>query len=35
MALGHAREWLSLHNRASEVHEGVAAFVEKRPVDDG
>ncbi len=31
--IGHARDWLSLHNRAPEVHEGVAAFVEKRPVD--
>ncbi len=33
MTSDHARDWLSLHNRAPEVHEGVAAFVEKRPVD--
>ena len=31
--IGHARDWLSLHNLSSEVHEGIDAFVEKRPVD--
>ncbi len=31
--IGHAREWLSIHNTAPEVHEGINAFVEKRPVD--
>lgn len=31
--IGHARDWLSLHNMSPEVHEGVKAFVEKRPVD--
>jgi len=32
-AIGHARDWLSLHNTAAEVREGTSAFVEKRPVD--
>jgi len=31
--IGHAREWLSIHNLSAEVHEGVKAFVEKRGVD--
>ncbi|MCB9855043.1 MAG: enoyl-CoA hydratase/isomerase family protein [Phycisphaerales bacterium] len=31
--IGHARDWLSIHNRAPEVAEGMRAFVEKRPVD--
>ena len=31
--IGHARDWLSIHNRAPEVAEGMQAFVEKRPVD--
>jgi len=31
--IGHAREWLSIHNLTEEVHEGIRAFVEKRPVD--
>ncbi len=31
--IGHAREWLSQHNMSQEVHEGVNAFVEKRPID--
>ncbi len=30
MTIGHARDWLSIHNRAPEVHEGVDAFLEKR-----
>ncbi len=32
----HAQEWLSLHFAHPEVHEGMSAFVEKRParVDD-
>ena len=30
---GHARDWLALHNLSPEVHEGITAFVEKRPVD--
>lgn len=31
--IGHAREWLALHNLAPEVREGIGAFVEKRAVD--
>ncbi|MBX3395611.1 MAG: enoyl-CoA hydratase/isomerase family protein [Phycisphaerae bacterium] len=31
--IGHARDWLSIHNRSAEVAEGMRAFVEKRPVD--
>ena len=31
--IGHAREWLSIHSSAAEVHEGINAFVEKRPID--
>ncbi len=31
--IGHARDWLSQHNMSPEVHEGVNAFVEKRPID--
>jgi enoyl-CoA hydratase/carnithine racemase len=31
--IGHARDWLSIHNLAPEVHEGIRAFQEKRPVD--
>ncbi len=30
MTIGHARDWLSIHNRAPEVHEGIDAFFEKR-----
>ncbi len=33
LTIGHARDWLSLHNLSPEVHEGIRAFVEKRPVD--
>ena len=33
MTIGHARDWLAIHNRAPEVHEGCNAFLEKRPVD--
>lgn len=31
--IGHARDWLAIHNRAPEVHEGTDSFMEKRPVD--
>ncbi|MFQ5492521.1 MAG: enoyl-CoA hydratase/isomerase family protein, partial [Phycisphaerae bacterium] len=31
--IGHARDWLAIHNRAGEVHEGVNAFLEKRKPD--
>jgi len=33
LTIGHARDWLSIHNRAPEVAEGMQSFVEKRPVD--
>jgi enoyl-CoA hydratase/carnithine racemase len=33
MTIGHARDWLAIHNLAPEVREGINAFVEKRPVD--
>lgn len=29
--IGHAREWLALHYTSWEPHEGMKAFVEKRP----
>lgn len=31
--IGHARDWLSIHNLAPEVREGIRAFTEERPVD--
>lgn len=31
--IGHARDWLSIHNLSAETKEAVRAFVEKRPVD--
>ncbi|MFI5211699.1 MAG: enoyl-CoA hydratase/isomerase family protein, partial [Ignavibacteria bacterium] len=31
--IGHAREWLSLHNLSGEVKEGISAFNQKRSVD--
>lgn len=31
--IGHAREWLSIHNLSGEVAEGISAFNEKRQVD--
>ena len=31
--IGHAREWLSIHNLSEEVKEGIEAFNEKRQVD--
>jgi len=33
LTIGHARDWLSLHNLSPEVHEGIKAFVDKRQVD--
>jgi enoyl-CoA hydratase/carnithine racemase len=33
MTIGHARDWLAVHNLSSEVREGIQAFVDKRPVD--
>jgi len=31
--IGHARDWLSIHNLSPEVEEGISAFSEKREVD--
>jgi hypothetical protein len=33
MTIGHARDWLAIHNTSTEVLEGVSAFAEKRPPD--
>ena len=33
MTIGHARDWLAIHNLAPETQEGMKAFVEKRKVD--
>jgi len=33
LTIGHARDWLAIHNLSPEVHEGIRAFVEKRPID--
>lgn len=33
LTIGHARDWLSIHNTSPEVHEGVRAFAEKRKPD--
>lgn len=33
LTVGHAREWLSLHNLSEEVKEGISAFTEKRNID--
>ena len=33
LTIGHAREWLAIHNRAPEVREGMNAFLEKRKAD--
>ena len=33
LTIGHARDWLSIHNLSDEVKEGISAFVEKRGVD--
>ena len=31
--IGHARDWLSIHNLSFEVEEGIKSFSEKRPVN--
>ncbi len=31
--IGHARDWLSIHNLSDEVREGIKAFGEKRKID--
>lgn len=33
ITIGHAREWLSLHNLSGEVKEGITAFMEKRKIN--
>lgn len=33
LTVGHARDWLALHFTAAETHEGMNAFVEKRPAE--
>ncbi len=33
LTVGHARDWLAIHNLSPEVIEGIRAFEEKRPVD--
>jgi enoyl-CoA hydratase/carnithine racemase len=33
MTIGHARDWLAIHNASTEVLEGVSAFAEKRQPD--
>ncbi len=33
MTIGHARDWLAIHNTSPEVLEGVSAFAEKRRPD--
>jgi enoyl-CoA hydratase/carnithine racemase len=30
LTIGHARDWLAIHNTSTEVLEGITAFVEKR-----
>lgn len=33
MTIGHARDWLAMHNLSPETREAIAAFLEKRSVD--
>jgi enoyl-CoA hydratase/carnithine racemase len=33
ITIGHARDWLAIHNLAPETHEGERAFLEKREPD--
>lgn len=33
LTIGHARDWLALHYTSLETHEGMQAFVDKRPAD--
>ncbi len=33
LTIGHARDWLAIHNMSPETLEGVTAFAEKRPPD--
>jgi enoyl-CoA hydratase/carnithine racemase len=33
LTIGHARDWLSIHNLSGEVNEGIKAFTEKREIN--
>ena len=33
LTIGHAREWLALNTLSAETAEGLAAFLDKRPID--
>ncbi len=33
LTVGHARDWLAIHNLSPETREGINAFVEKRGID--
>ena len=33
LTIGNVRDWLTVHTSSAEVHEGLRAFMEKRPVD--
>lgn len=33
LTIGHARDWLSIHNLSDEVKEGIKAFTEKREIN--
>lgn len=33
LTIGHARDWLSIHNLSDEVREGISAFNQKRKID--
>jgi enoyl-CoA hydratase/carnithine racemase len=33
MTIGHLKDWLTVHTGATEVREGVQAFIEKREID--
>jgi enoyl-CoA hydratase/carnithine racemase len=33
MTIGNVKDWLTVHTGSTEVHEGIDAFIEKRPVN--
>ncbi len=33
LTIGNVRDWLTVHTPSAEVHEGLRAFLEKRPLD--